>query len=309
VSRPLGLPESIRVREVGLRDGLQIERPVPTEAKLELLDALVDTGVGRIEATAFVSPKAVPALADAAEIARRLPDHPGVEFSALVANTRGAHRAIEAGVNAVEYVVSASDGHSLANSRRTTAQALDEVASVAAATHDADGTCEVIIAVAWDDPFDGPTPPENVVTLARQAVALGADRLCLGDTIGTTTPVRMAALVAAVRAACPGVRVGVHLHDTRGAGLATALAAMQIGVLDLDASIGGLGGCPFAPGASGNIATEELAYLCRECGVETGLDLEALITAAALAQKLVDRPLDSGLLRGGDRTPASMDNR
>ncbi|BBC38502.1 hypothetical protein SGFS_097960 [Streptomyces graminofaciens] len=304
---PLRLPESIRLREVGLRDGLQIEQPIPTEAKLELLDALVATGVRRIEATAFVSPRAVPALADAAEVAARLSQYPDIEFSALVANPRGAHRAIDAGITTVEYVVSASDGHSTANAGRTTAEALEQCAEVSSVVHRAGGTCEVIVAVAWDDPFDGPTPPDNVVALARRAVDLGADRLCLGDTIGTTTPMRMAQLVTAVREACSGVQVGLHLHDTRGAGLATALAAMQIGVLDLDASIGGLGGCPFAPGASGNIATEELAYLCRDCRVDTGLDMERLVAAAALAQQLVGRPLESGVLRAGDRALVAPD--
>jgi hydroxymethylglutaryl-CoA lyase len=261
----------------------------------------VAAGLRRIEATAFVSARAVPALADAAEVAAHLPEFPDVEFSALVASPHGARRALAAGVTALEYVVSATDGHSHANARRSSAEALAQVSEVAQAVHEAGGTCEVIVAVAWDCPFDGPTPSGDVVALARRAVELGADRLCLGDTIGTTTPVRMAELVTAVWDACPGTRVGVHLHDTRGAGLATALAAMQMGVLDLDASIGGLGGCPFAPGASGNIATEELAYLCNESGVDTGTDLEMLVRAAELAQEIVGRPLDSGVLRAGGR--------
>ena len=301
MTSPLVLPHSIRVREVGLRDGLQIERPIPTEGKLALLAALVHAGARRIEATGFVSPSAVPALADAEAIAEELHRYPEVDFSALVANARGAERAVKAGITTVEYVVSAADGHSLANARRTTHEALEEVAKVAAIAHEAHGSCEVIVAVAWDDPFDGPTPLERVVALAERAVQLGADRLCLGDTIGTTTPVRMAVLVSAIRDVAPDVELGLHMHDTRGAGLATVLAAMQIGVIDFDASFGGLGGCPFAPGASGNIATEELAYLCRDCGVETGLDLPGLIEAARLAQQLVQRPLESGLLRAGDR--------
>jgi hydroxymethylglutaryl-CoA lyase len=301
VNTPLALPDSIRIREVGLRDGLQIEQPIATEGKLALLAALVDAGARRIEATGFVSPRAVPALADAEQVAHELHRYPDVDFSALVANARGARRAVGSGITTVEYVVSAADGHSMANARRTTKEALEEVAEVAAIAHDAGGSCEVIIAVAWDDPFDGPTPLEQVVVLAKRAVQLGADRLCLGDTIGTTTPVRMADLVSAIRDAAPDVDLGLHMHDTRGAGLATVLAAMQIGVVDLDASIGGLGGCPFAPGASGNIATEELAYLCRDCGIETGLDLPGLIEAARLAQQLVQRPLESGLLRAGDR--------
>lgn len=302
VDRPLGLPDRIRVREVGLRDGLQIERPIPTEAKLRLLAALVAAGARRIEATAFVSPRAVPALADAEQVAEALHLYPGVEFSALVANARGARRAVASGMTTIEYVVSASDAHSVANVRRTTEQALDEVKDVAAIAHEAGGSCEVIIAVAWDDPFEGPIAQSRVISIAERTVELGADQLCLGDTIGTATPVRMARLATAIQSAVPEVRLGLHMHDTRGAGLATALAAMQIGIVDLDASIGGLGGCPFAPGATGNIATEELAYLCRDSDIETGLDLDALIEAAQLAQEFVQRPLESGLLRAGDRT-------
>jgi hydroxymethylglutaryl-CoA lyase len=232
-----------------------------------------------------------------------------VEFTALVPNTRGAERAVAAGICSVEYVVSAADGHSRANTGRSSATSLNEVGSVAATAHAAGGACEVVLAVAWDCPFDGPTPPGRVVQMAARAVELGADRVCLADTIGTVTPGRMSHLLERVRGACSAAPVGIHLHDTRGAGLATAFAAMQLGVLDLDASIGGLGGCPFAPGASGNIATEELAYLCTECGVETGLDLEALIAAARLAQEIVGRPLSSSVLRAGVRRTAGSDAR
>ena len=202
----------------------------------------------------------------------------------------------------LEYVVSAADGHSLANAGRPTADAVDRVADVAALVHAHGGSCEVIIATAWDCPFDGRTPVERTVSVARRAVALGADALCLGDTIGTTTPVRVVELVDAVRAACPGVDVGVHFHDTRGAGIACALAALQAGVVSLDASVGGLGGCPFAPGASGNIATEELVYLLDEGGVASGLDLDAVLAAARATESAVGHPLPSSLHRAGGRS-------
>lgn len=300
---PLTLPERVEIREVGPRDGLQIEEPLSTADKIRLLDALVATGVRRIEATAFVSPRAVPSMADAEEVAAYVAGVPGVEWSALVASPGGARRAVAAGLTTIEYVVSAADGHSLANVRRTTAEALAAVQEVAATAHDAGGTCEVVVATAWDCPFDGPTDPARTAGVARRALELGADRLCLGDTIGTTSPARVASLLAVLRAEVgEDVEVGCHFHDTRGTGIASALAALLSGVSRLDASVGGLGGCPFAPGASGNIATEELVYVLDDAGVETGVDLAAVLSAATLAQALVGHPLESRLLRAGGRS-------
>ncbi len=298
----LNLPPAVDIREVGPRDGLQIEAPISTEAKIKLLDALVLTGVRRIEATAFVSPKAVPAMADAAAVAAYALTLPGVDWSALVASPGGATRAVEAGVRSVEYVVSAADGHSLANVRRPTEEALAAVAAVASIVHAAGGRLEVIIATAWDCPFDGPTPAERTVAVATRSVELGADQLCLGDTIGTASPHRVATLIDQVHAAAPEVPLGAHFHNTRGVGIANALAALQCGVTQLDSSVGGMGGCPFAPGASGNIATEELLYVLDDAGVATGLRADAVLAAAYLAQDLVGHRLDSNLLRAGGRS-------
>ena len=298
----LVLPSAVDVREVGMRDGLQLEDPVPLAAKLEMLEALVATGVRRIEATSFVSPKAVPALADADQVAAELSRWSEVHWSALVANTRGAVRAVDAGVADLEYVVSASDSHSRANAGRPTAEAVAAVPDIAALAHGAGGSLEVIIATAWDCPFDGRTPITRTVDVARAAVTAGADQLCLGDTIGTTTPLRVVQLLDAVRRACPGIGVGVHFHDTRGTGQANALAAVQAGVTQLDSSVGGLGGCPFAPGASGNIATEELVYLLEESGVHTGLDLDAVLAAARVTERAVGHDLPSSLYRAGGRS-------
>lgn len=298
----MALPSSVSVREVGPRDGLQIEQAVPTMRKLELLRALVATGVPRIEATAFVSPRAVPSLADAAEVAAALGEFAGVTWSALVPNATGARRAIAAGVTDLEHVVSAMDGHSLANARRSSNDAVAEVEQVARLVHEAGGTCEVIIAVAWDCPFDGPTPVARTAAIAARAVALGADQVCLGDTIGTASPARVLELVDAVRVEIGDVPLGAHFHDTRGMGLANAWTAVQAGITQLDASIGGLGGCPFAPGASGNIATEELTYLLEDAGIQTGIDLTAALAAARLAAEVVGHPLPSGLLRADGRS-------
>ena len=298
----LVLPTTVDVREVGMRDGLQLEAPVPLDAKLDMLEALVGTGVRRIEATSFVSPKAVPALADADQVAAELSRWDGVLWSALVANPRGAVRSVDSGVPNLEYVVSASDGHSQANAGRSTAEAVNAVAEIAGLAHGAGGSLEVILATAWDCPFDGRTPIARTVDVARAAVTAGADQLCLGDTIGTTTPLRVVQLLDAVRRACPGIPVGVHFHDTRGTGQANALVAIQAGVTQLDSSIGGLGGCPFAPGASGNIATEELVYMLEESGVRTGLELDAVLAAARVTEQAVGHELPSSLYRAGGRS-------
>jgi hydroxymethylglutaryl-CoA lyase len=295
------LPKKVDIREVALRDGLQIEEPIPLAAKLELLEAIVATGVREVEATAFVSPSKVPALADAAEFAAELPRFDGIEFSALVASPNGAKRAIAAGLGSLEYVLSAADGHSRSNVGRTTAEATALIGEIVAIAHDSGVSVEVIIATAWDCPFDGPTAPQRVLDIVSAAVDGDADRLALADTIGTTTPRRVTDLVAAVRPLIGDIPLGAHFHNTRGAGLASAYAAITAGVTRLDASVGGLGGCPFAPGASGNIATEDLVYLLRDSGIHVDVDLQAAIAAAHVAQRVIGHDLPSALLRAGDR--------
>jgi hydroxymethylglutaryl-CoA lyase len=298
------LPGHVTIREVALRDGLQIEDPLPLAAKIELLEAIVATGVREVEATAFVSPSKVPALADAPELAAALADFPDtVEFSALVASPNGAKRAIAAGLGTIEYVVSAADAHSRANVGRSTAEASAQIAEIVAIAHDSGVRLEVIIATAWDCPFDGPTPPQRVLEVVSAATAAGADRLAIADTIGTATPRRVRALIDQVRPLIGELPLGAHFHNTRGAGLASAYAAVSAGVTRLDASVGGLGGCPFAPGASGNIATEDLVYLLRDSGIHTDVDLASAINAAAVALRLVGHELPSALLRAGDRLP------
>lgn len=297
----------VDIREVCLRDGLQIEAPISLAAKIGILEAIVATGVREVEATAFVSPSKVPALADAAELAQELDRYRAshdVEFSALVASPNGAKRAIAAGLNSIEYVVSASDAHSRANVGRDTAEATAAIADVTRIAHDHDATVEVIIATAWDCPFEGPTDPRRVIEIAAAAAELGVDRIAIADTIGTTTPYRVTTLIEKVRPVIGNLPLGAHFHNTRGAGLASAYAAVQAGVTRLDASVGGLGGCPFAPGASGNIATEDLVYLLRDSGIEVDVDLNAAIEAARVAQQAVGHELPSALLRAGDRIRA-----
>jgi len=300
----VSLPEHVTIREVCLRDGLQIEAPIPLAAKLALLEAVVATGVREIEATAFVSPSKVPALADAEALAAELPrfrDTHGVEFSALVAGPGGANRAVAAGMDSIEYVVSASDAHSRANVGRSTAESTDLIADIARIAHEGGATIEVIVATAWDCPFDGPTDPARVVDIATAAVEIGADRIAVADTIGTTTPRRVTTLVELLRPVVDDLPFGAHFHNTRGAGLASAYAAVTAGIRRLDSSAGGLGGCPFAPGATGNIATEDLVYLLRDSGIGTDVDLQAAIRAADVARDVVGHDLPSALLRAGDR--------
>ncbi|KAA0080034.1 hydroxymethylglutaryl-CoA lyase [Mycolicibacterium sp. P9-64] len=296
-----GLPAHVDIRDVSLRDGLQIEDPIPLSAKLELLAAVAATGVREMEATAFVSPSKVPALADAADLAAHLHDFPDIEFSALVASPNGATRAVAAGLGSLEYVVSAADGHSHANVGRSTADSTRLIPDIARIAHHDGATVEVIIATAWDCPFDGPTDPQRVLKIVEAAVAAGADRVAIADTIGTATPRRVTALIENLRPVIGDLPLGAHFHNTRGAGLASAFAAVTAGVTRLDASVGGLGGCPFAPGASGNIAMEDLVYMLRDSDIGVDVDLQAAIRAADVARKIVGHDLPSALLRAGDR--------
>ena len=296
------LPVRISVREVGPRDGLQNEAPVPTGGKVELLDALSRTGVGRIEAVSFVHPKAIPQMADADEVWSRATRNPDVRYSALVPNARGAQRALDAGFTEVEAVLSASDTHNRRNINRSTAESLDAVAELIDAVHARGATCQVVVATAFGCPYEGDVPVARVVEIVRRAVSDGADSLSFGDTTGMATPSRVTRLIGEVRSAVPGTSLNLHFHNTRGTGLANVLAAMQLGVDDFDASVGGLGGCPYAPGASGNIATEELVHMVEDMGVGTGVDLEAMIDAARTAESVVGRELSSQVLRAGPRT-------
>jgi hydroxymethylglutaryl-CoA lyase len=296
------LPASISLREVGPRDGLQNEAPVSTEAKVELLDALSATGVRRIEAVSFVSPKAIPQMADADDVWAGIARNADVRYSALVPNLRGAQRALEAGFREIEVVVSASDTHNRKNINRSTEESLDEIAEVITLAHDMAAQVQVIVATAWGCPYEGDVAVDRVVSVASRAARDGADGIAFGDTTGMATPGRVTRLVGELRSAHPEVDLNLHFHNTRGTGLANVLAAMQLGVSDFDASVGGLGGCPYAPGASGNVATEELIHMGEDMGVETGIDLEAMIEAAATAERIVGRTLPSQVLRAGPRT-------
>jgi hydroxymethylglutaryl-CoA lyase len=296
------LPAAVSLREVGPRDGLQNEGPVPTDAKVELIDALAGTGVRRIEAVSFVHPKAIPQMADADEVWKRIERRDDIRYSALVPNLRGAQRALDAGVDEIEVVVSASDTHNRKNVNRSTEESLDDIARLIEQAHNSGATVQVVVATAFGCPYEGEVPVERVVNVAGRAIADGADAISFGDTTGMATPGRVTRLVGEVRSANPDIGLNLHFHNTRGAALANVLAALQLGVADFDASVGGLGGCPYAPGASGNVATEELVHMVEDMGVATGIDLDALLDVAATAERIVGRTLPSQVLRAGPRT-------
>jgi hydroxymethylglutaryl-CoA lyase len=296
------VPVSISVREVGPRDGLQNEDPVPAAAKIALIDRLGRTGVSRIEAVSFVRAEAIPQMADADEVWAGVARVPTVRYSALAPNLRGARRALDAGFTEVEVVVSASDTHNRKNVNRGTEESLDDIAVIIDEAHARGATCQVIVSTAWGCPYEGDVPAERVLRVAARAVADGADSVSFGDTTGMATPRRVRDLVGGFRSRHPGTPLNLHFHNTRGTGLANVLAALEMGVDDFDASVGGLGGCPYAPGATGNIATEELVHMVEDMGVATGVNLDAMIDAAAEAERIVGRELPSQVLRAGPRT-------
>ncbi len=304
-SAPAPVPEGtpITVCEVGTRDGFQIERdPIPTESKIAIVNALLAAGLRHIQVTAFVSPRAVPQLADAEAVMAGIDRPSDAVFSALVPNARGAERAATAGVHAVHLVCSASETHNRKNLNRAVSETLDGFAEVMPILGRAGIAVEGGIATAFGCPFEGEVPPERLVEIARAyRERYGVTRVGLGDTTGMATPQTIRAALRALRSALPDVDVGLHLHNTRGIGLANVLVGLSEGVTRFDASVGGLGGCPFAAGATGNICTEDLVYLLQESGYPTGIDLDRMIEAAQLAQSVIGRELPGQVMKAGPR--------
>ena len=283
------LPRRITIVEVSPRDGLQAEdRTLATEAKLELLDRLADAGHAVIEATSFVSPAAVPQLADADELMRRLRPRPGVRYPVLVPNEKGLERALACGVREIAIFASASESYSRKNLNRSRDEVIAGHRTVVRRAKDEGLRVRGYLSMVIADPWDGPTPTGVAVDAGQRLLDLGCDELSLGDTIGIGTPGEITTLLAAYRAAGVAVeRIGMHLHDTYGQALANALVAMTEGVAVFDASAGGIGGSPFAKMAGGNLATEDLLWMCRGLGIATGIDLDKLVgTSRWLAEQL-----------------------
>ena len=293
------LPGAVTISEVGPRDGFQlVGRVIPTETKIRVIRALYDAGVHDIEVTSFVSPKAVPQFADADEVARAALRLPGLRASALVPNLKGLERALAAGIRAVTVVIGATDAFNSANVRMTVSRSLEQLAAITEAARAVPGVAvEAGIAVAFGCPYTGPVPLDAVEAIVERAAALGITSVSLGDTIGVATPTQVAGAVARLAGIYPGARLALHLHDTRGMGLANVLAGLDAGVTTFDAAIGGLGGCPFAPGATGNIATDDTNYMLRGMGIETGIDQEGLLVCGRLVAETVTADLPSHALR------------
>ena len=292
------------LRDVTLRDGLQDELPIGTEAKLAVYEALVAAGVRELELTSFVRADLVPAMADAEALcAATAAVAGGVTRWGLVLNTRGAERALAAGLGHLQFVVSVSDTHSRHNAGRSTDEALDDLTTLVGLASAAGAVVEVTLACSFGCPFEGQIPVARVTALAGRCVEAGVASIGLADTIGVAIPSEVRRLVAEIAdlASGAGVAVGVHLHDTRGLGVANALAAIEAGVDRIDASVGALGGCPFAPGASGNVALEDLAHALAADGVETGVDVAGLVVAAEVACGAVGRPVGSHVGVAGPR--------
>ncbi len=296
-------PARVDIREVGPRDGLQNEAPVPIEERVRLIDALSGTGLRFIEAASFVAPSAIPPMAGAAEVMAKITRRPGVVYSALVPNPKGAELATAAGADEIELVVSASETHNQKNVRRSVAESLVAAHDVVEIGHGAGVEVEAIVSTAFGCPYEGDVAPERVAQIAGHLIDAGADRLSFGDTTGMATPRRVADLLDALaHAGISSDRVGLHFHNTRGTALANVVAAIDRGVTRFDASIGGLGGCPYAPGASGNAVTEDLVHMLGDMEIDTGIDVDALLECARLAQEIVGRELPSALLHAGTRT-------
>lgn len=295
-------PSRIAINEVGPRDGLQIEKAfVATDDKVALVDALSACGFARIEVTSFTSPKAIPALADAQDVMRRIQRRPGVIYTALVPNIRGLERALEVGTDELNLVMSSSETHNRANLRMTRDQSLAELVNILHAAQGAGVPCNVSLSTAFGCPFDGDVPADDVLRLAGRLAEAGASGVTLCDTTGMAYPTQVAALCEQTARALPGLPMTVHLHNTRGMALANAVAAWQTGVTRFDAAAGGLGGCPYAPGASGNVNTEELVHMFECMGVRTGVSLQPLLDVVGGLPRLVQREFHPPLLAAGHR--------
>lgn len=293
----------IHIQEVGLRDGLQAEcRFVPTADKIALADLLSGAGLAKLEVSSFVSPKAVPVLADAADVFAGIARAPGVVYSALVPNVRGAERAVAAGVGEMNLVMSASESHNLSNLRMTREQSFAGLADVAALARRHGIAVNVSLSCSFGCPMEGDVPQQDVLDwCARFVDELGVQGITLCDTTGMAYPTQVHALTEAVRARWPGIELTLHFHNTRGMGLANVLAAIDAGADRFDASLGGIGGCPYAPGATGNVCTEEVVHALQLMGYDTGVDLARLLQAAVRLQDLVGHDVPSQIVKAGRR--------
>lgn len=281
MSNAVKLPQKAYIVDVTTRDGFQIIKDwIPTESKMQIIDGLIRAGVSSLEISSFVSPKAVPQMADAAALTRYMREkHPEVAFSVLAPNMRGAQNAAEAGARGINYVISASAAHNEANIRRTHEESLADLAAIAQALPELE--VNLALATTFGCPFSGPVPTSVSIGIIRQALERGVTSLTLADTIGVATPLQVRSVLRAVRKEFPDLPLRLHMHDTHGMGIANMFAALEEGVNAFETAAGGLGGCPFAPGAAGNTATEDTVNMLQRMGIDTGIDLDAYLEVVA----------------------------
>jgi hydroxymethylglutaryl-CoA lyase len=294
--------DTVKLVEVGARDGLQNEKvTIPTQVKIDYITALSDAGLRVIEAGAFVSPKWVPQMADTAEVYRDIPKDPGVEYPVLVPNARGLERAIEAGVKSIAIFTAASESFNKRNINMSIDESFANYAPVAARAREEGIRVRGYVSTAFGCPYEGEVPPEKVLEVSARLLDLGCYEVSIGDTIGVGTPMQVQGVIGVLLQVIPASKLAMHFHDTRGTALANTLAALEMGISIFDASSGGLGGCPYAPGASGNLATEDIVYMLDSMGIETGVDLQRLLQASAIIAPYLDHPLPGRYLQACTR--------
>ncbi len=291
---------TLQINEVAPRDGFQSEeRFIPTEQKIALIDALTATGIARIEATSFVSPKAIPNLRDAADVVSAIQRREGVDVTVLVPNLKGAERALACGVDEINLVMSASNAHGRANLRMTPEESLTQFGAILQAVRGSGVFINASLSTTFGCPFEGKVPEARVLSLVEQQLALGVEGVTLCDTTGVANPAQVEALCRQVLERFPDVPFTLHFHNTRGMGLANALAAWKAGITRFDASLGGLGGCPFAPGATGNVCTEDLVHMFEQMDVATGVNLPALLDISATLPALIGHETPGQVVKAG----------
>jgi hydroxymethylglutaryl-CoA lyase len=292
------LIDTVKLVEVGPRDGLQNEKvTIPTQAKIDYITALGDAGLRVIEAGAFVSPKWVPQMADTAEVYRNIPKDPGVDYPVLVPNMKGLERAIEAGVTSIAIFTAASETFNKKNINMSIDESFENYAPVAVRARDEGIRVRGYVSTAFGCPYEGEVAPEKVLEVVARLLDLGCYEVSVGDTIGVGTPMQVQGVIGVLLQVIPAGKLAMHFHDTRGTALANTLAALEMGIAAFDASSGGLGGCPYAPGASGNLATEDLVYMLDRMGIDTGVDLGRLVKASAIIAPYLDHPLPGRYLQ------------
>jgi len=290
--------DTVKIVEVGPRDGLQNEKVViPTETKIAYITALADAGLRVIEAGAFVSPKWVPQMADTADVYRDIPKDPGVDFPVLVPNMKGLERAIDAGVKSIAIFTAASETFNKRNINMSIDESFENYAPVAARARQEGIRVRGYVSTAFGCPYEGDVAPEKVLEVCARLLDLGCTEVSIGDTIGVGTPMQVQGVIGVLLQVIPPRKLAMHFHDTRGTALANTLAALEMGIATFDTSAGGLGGCPYAPGASGNMATEDLVYMLDAMAIETGVDLNRLVAASSIIAPYLDHPLPGRYLQ------------